>query len=414
MQYAIKHANTQRSFDAACAAFEFVADIAVLVLKQSNSISFELRHNFLDRWFTLLLSLTIFNRGAAFFLWLASPSKDVYAQWYEGGTHGWNSSSRCCCFVQPCMYTTTHVHIHFLRHPTRRGIVVAGARVTRCIIFFGWITLNRVCALHVPCFIARGSILDGVITTMLVLPFMARLRFVHHVPLQIMAALTAVLMISGPAGTCAVFDQYAATDGATDGAATVCAHTASCLDWNHSRGFGALSGSSLGSCNAHRAYGPTWLVPLQDWVVLPWQVSMFAVDGPNTMRNACTGCVQRATADRQPCVLLPTQLEAAHNVVQRLLGWLLAVPISPSSPSQAQAACWSMCVFWVVVSSYVVGCVLYTLELQHRMVFVATQRPGVRLHPGDLELGSQVTMYQFVFFYFTVTLTWMTLSVLVV
>lgn len=63
--------------------------------------------------------------------------------------------------------------------------MIAGARLTRCMIFFGWLALNRVCALHVPCFIARGSILDGVVTTMLVLPFMARLRFAHHIPLQV-------------------------------------------------------------------------------------------------------------------------------------------------------------------------------------------------------------------------------------
>lgn len=55
----------------------------MLVLKQSNSIGFELRANFLDRWGSLLGLLTILDRGAPFFLWLAFPSNDIYAQWYD-------------------------------------------------------------------------------------------------------------------------------------------------------------------------------------------------------------------------------------------------------------------------------------------------------------------------------------------
>ena len=269
-----------------------------------------------------------------------------------------------------------------------------GARLTRSMIFFGWLTLNRVCALQVPCFIARGSILDGVVTTMLVVPFMARLRFVHHVPLQVMAALTAVLMVSGPAGTCAVFDQYASA-----------ASVPTCPAWNHTTAFRAPA-AHVGS-----AYGPASLARLQDWAVVPWQVSMLAVDGPSNMVNACASCVERATADRQPCALLPSQLKGAHHIVQRLLGWMLALPMGASH--QSPVACWSMCVFWVVLTTYIASCVLYSLELRHRVVFAAARRSEVRLHPGERELGTQVAMYQLVFLYFAVTLTWMALSVLV-
>lgn len=270
--------------------------------------------------------------------------------------------------------------------------------MTRCVIFFGWLILNRVCALHVPCFIARGSILDGVVTTMLVLPFMARLRFVHHVPVQMLAALTAVLMVSGPAGTCAVFDQYAAMPTT---------HAATCPAWSSMRYATALA------TNTSTAYGPPWLASLQTWAVMPWHISMLAVDGPSTMATACASCMERAVADRQPCVQLPSQLRSAYRVAQRLLGWMLALPVKQGLADQVPAACWSMCVFLVVLTSYVVGCVLYSLELRHRLVFVAMQRPTLRLHPGERELGSQVAMYQLVFLYFALTLTWMTLYVLV-
>lgn len=215
-----------------------------------------------------------------------------------------------------------------------------------------------------------------------------------------MAACTAVLMVSGPAGTCAVFDAYASTP---------IANADSCPSWVNT----TYTTTTADARTPNGIYGPASLVTLQDWAVAPWQVAMLAVDGPSNMVNACWGCVERATAERQPCALLPSQLKSAHGVAQRLLGWMLALPVPKGAPGQSQAACWSMCVFLVVLATYVVGCVLYSLELRHRVVFAAMRRPRVRLHPGEKELGSQVAMYQIVFLYFAITLTWMTLCVLV-
>lgn len=400
-QYAMEHALAHRNIDRKSAMFELAADAAVLLLKKSNSLSIELRANFLDRWGLLLGILTLLNRGALFFLWLASPTPHVYAM--------------------------------------RRGKVLAAVRITRCIIFLGWLSLNRPCALHVPCFIARGTVLDAgayvlgaqdvvptythvdlplacitVITTMLVMPFMARTRFVYHIPLQLFAIVTAVLIVSGPTGFCSVFERYANASSdhmpgismhkvaPSSSVATPCTP----MTWNVS----ALSYTS--PLVQATPQGPGWLGVVQSVAVAPWQTAMWALDPDVQTTSACQSCVVRSTTDVDACSVLPEQFKVAHTVVRRVLGWMLALPVADMPGGDEVSACWIMCTFLAVVLSYAVACVLYWLELRHRLAFVRARSPNCRLHPGEQELASLVLMYQLVFMYFCITLTWMMLCVL--
>ncbi len=110
--------------------------------------------------------------------------------------------------------------------------------------------------------------------------------------------------------------------------------------------------------------------------------------------------------------MLPQQFKAAHDVARRVLGWMLALPATDMPGSDRTSACWMMSTFVAIVLSYAVACVLYWLELRHRLAFVRAHCPNCCLHPGEQELASLVLMYQLVFMYFCVTLTWMMLGVL--
>ncbi len=80
----MEHALAHRNIDIQSSLFELAADAAVLLLKKSNSLSLDLRSNFLDRWGLFLGILTLLNRGALFILWLVSPTPRVYAQRWVG------------------------------------------------------------------------------------------------------------------------------------------------------------------------------------------------------------------------------------------------------------------------------------------------------------------------------------------